>query len=357
MLSDKTLKSQRSNKNSIKRKITIYILSIVILTYLILELLRANFLQLSRPFSTIASVIMFVSYAYIISRFIANLLSYKLTKQVNRMTNIAKAIANSNDLKKRMRISYHEDELSNLEQALNSMLSHLENSFERQKQFISDASHELRTPVSILKGYLDILDEWGKKDNKLLEESIQSMKEETYHMKKLIENLLFLARADQNQLLISYEHIELNHIIEKLIRDTKIIAENLRVNCEVNEVLVIEGDKELILQVLRALVENAIKYTEDNGEIIINSYKEKNFAVIDVIDNGIGISEKDTEMIFDKFYRVEEARNKDTGGSGLGLALVKKIVDMHNGKIDVRSKPHRGTKISIYIPLNGRSEG
>lgn len=347
MLLDKRKKS----KNTIKHKITTFIITIVILTYLVIEVIRAVFLQLSIPFSTIASVIIFISYAYIISRFSANLLSYKFVSQVNRMTDIAKAIANSNDLKKRVNISNHQDELSNLEEALNHMLSQLENAFEKQKQFVSDASHELRTPISIIKGYLDILDGWGKHDSELLDESIQSMKEETYHMKKLIENLLFLARADKGQVSISYEDILLNDMIVKLIRDTKMIAGTRLVSCEVNEVVSINGDKELILQMLRALAENCIKYTEEDGEITINLYKQKNYALIDIIDNGIGICPKDIERIFDRFYRVEEARTKDSGGSGLGLSLVKKIVDIHNGKIDVNSEPGKGTKMSIYIPL------
>lgn len=354
MLFDKiSNKKAVKSKNTIKQKITTYILLAVISSYLILELTRIGirYFQLRGPFSTIVSAILFVSYAYLTSRFIANLLSYKLAKQINRMTDIAKTIASSNDLKKRMKISNHKDELSDLEQALNSMLSQIENSFEKQRQFIADASHELRTPVAIIKGYLDILEEWGKKDAKLLEESIHSMREETYHMKKLIENLLFLARADNKQLFISYEDIKLNNIVEKVIQNTKIINKGFRIESEINEALVIQGDKGLIIQMFRALVENSIKYTESNGEITINLHKEGNYAVIDVIDNGIGIREKDIDRIFDRFYRVEEARNKDTGGSGLGLALVKKIVNIHNGEIKVKSKPLKGTKICIYVPL------
>lgn len=267
------------------------------------------------------------------------------------MTDIAKSIANSKDLKKRVDVSDHPDELSNLEEALNDMLAKLENSFTRQKQFVSDASHELRTPISIIKGYLDILDEWGKEDNTLLDESIQSMKEETYHIKKLIENLLFLARADQEQLVVSYEEIELDNIIKKLIRDTKMIAGKRTVKCDANEAVIINGDKELILQMLRSLVENCIEYTEKNGEITINLYKEKNYALIHIIDDGIGICAKDIERIFDRFYRVEEARTKDSGGSGLGLSLVKKIVDIHNGRINVTSELGKGTKMSVYMPL------
>ncbi len=348
MLFDKRSKSKNI---TIRHKVTVYIFSIVILTYLIIELIRVIFFQLSSPFNILVSVSIFTGYAYVISRLTANWLSYKLAKQINRMTGIAIAIANSNDLKKRMRISNHQDELSNLEEALNSMLSQIEDSFERQKQFVSDASHELRTPISIIKGYLDILDEWGKKDSTLLDESIQSMKEETYHMKKLIENLLFLARGDQGQLLMSCADLQLNHIIKKMVQDTKMIAEGRIIKCDVNEGIVIQGDKELILQMLRALVENSVKFTEDNGEITVNSFQQKNTAIIEVMDNGIGISQKDVKRIFDRFYKVEEARNKDTGGSGLGLALVKKIVDMHNGKIDVSSELGKGTKIRIYIPI------
>lgn len=354
MLFDKILNQQnrkRKRSKTIRHKMTTIILCVLIFTYAMSEITRIIFVHLKRPFNIVVAGIIFISYAYFISDFTANLLSYKFVSQVNKMTDIAKAIANSKDLEKRVYVSDHPDELSNLEEALNGMLVKLENSFKREKQFVADASHELRTPISIIKGYLDILDEWGKEDNTLLDESIQSMKEETYHMKKLIENLLFLARADQGQLVVSYEEIELGNIIEKLICDTKMIAGERIVKCDVNEALIINGDKELILQMLRSLVENCIKYTEENGEITINLYKEKNHALVDIIDDGIGICAKDIERIFDRFYRVEEARTKDSGGSGLGLSLVKKIVDIHNGRIDVTSEPGNGTKMSIYIPL------
>lgn len=354
MLYDKIsnhIKKGKKHNKTIKHKITTFIFSILILTYFIIKLISTIHLWVNSPYNIIAEVIIFVCYAYLISRFIANLLSYKFVSQVNSMTNIAKAIANSNDLKKRVNISDHQDELSNLEEALNSMLSQLDNAFERQRRFVSDASHELRTPVSIIKGYLDILDEWGKEDPTIFNESINSMKEETHNMKRLIENLLFLARSDQGQLLMNYEDIELTKIIKKLIRDTRMIAGNCKVQCWVNESLVIQGDKELILQMFRAIVDNSIKYTEDYGQIIINAIKEKEYALIDIIDNGIGISEKDVRKIFDRFYRVEEARVKDSSGSGLGLALVQKIVDIHKGKIGVSSELGKGTKMSIYLPL------
>lgn len=340
-----------SDKKTINHKITNSIFFVLVLTYGIIELIKTIFLHLESPFGIFIGGIIFITYAYLISSYVAGLFSYKFISQVNRMTDTAKAIANSKDLKKRVNISEHPDELSNLEEALNSMLTQLENAFERQRRFVSDASHELRTPVSIMKGYLDILDDWGKGDSKLLAESIKSMKEETQHMKKLIENLLFLAKADEGQLQINCEDIQLNTVIEKLIHDTRMIAGSRNVECRINEPLIIKGDQELILQMLRALVENSIKYTNDNGEITINLHKEKKYALIDIIDNGIGISQEDVKRIFDRFYRVEEARSKDSGGSGLGLALVKKIADMHEGKIKIHSKLGEGTKMIIYIPL------
>lgn len=354
MLFDKILNRQRRKRKrskDIRHKMTTVILIVLIFTYAMSEITRIIFLHLKTPFNILVAGIIFISYAYFISDFTANLISYKFVSQVNKMTDIAKAISNSKDLKKRVDVSDHPDELSSLEEALNGMLDKLENAFEKQKQFVSDASHELRTPLSIIKGYLDILDEWGKKDDILLDESIQSMKEETYHMKKLLENLLFLARTDQGQLVVSYEYTKLDNIIEKLICDTKMIAGERTIKCNISETVTINGDKELILQMLRALVENCIKYTEENGEITINLYKQENYALIEVIDNGIGISEKDIQKIFDRFYRVKEVRTKDSGGNGLGLSLVKKIVDIHNGKINVTSELGKGTKMSVYIPL------
>ncbi len=354
MLFDKILNcknKKRKRNKTIRHKIATMIMCVLIFTYGISELIRIIFSHLKSPFNFLIGGIIFISYVYLISDYTANLLSFKFVHQVNRMTDLAKAIANSDDLKKRVSISNHEDELSNLEESLNSMLDKLQDSFEKQRRFVSDASHELRTPISIIQGYLDILDEWGKKDTSLLDESVKSMKEETYHMKMLIENLLFLARSDQGQLHVNYDEIELNLIIEKLIKDTRLIAKDKTIDNEINEPLIINGDRELILQMLRAIVQNSIKYTGNDGRIIINSYKENSYAVIDIIDNGIGIEQKNLDKIFERFYRVEEARSKDNGGSGLGLALVQKIINIHNGRINVNSEIGKGTKMSIYLPF------
>lgn len=344
-------KGKKHNK-TIKHKTQTVFIGIIILTIIIIKLIDIIVSNVISPLNIIITIVVYFVYIFYVSSFAAGLLSFKFVDQVNRMTGVAKAIANSKNLEKRVKQSSREDELKNLEEALNSMLDKLENSFDKQRRFVSDASHELRTPVSILKGYLDILNEWGLKDEQILKESIESMKEETYHMKKLIENLLFLARADQGHIPLSIHRIELKSIIEKLITDIKLISINREISCEVNEVVQINGDSELILQLLRALAENSIKYTDDDGSIIINLNKKKNYARIDIIDDGIGIPKKDIEKVFERFYRVEEARDKNSGGSGLGLSLVKRIVDMHDGKIEIESQQGKGTKIGILLPIS-----
>lgn len=352
MLSNKINIPKRKHNKTIQHKITATIFYLIILTYIIVKLLNIIFNHLITPYNTIITICIFIIYSYLISSFIAKVLSYKFVDQVNNMANLAKAIARSKDLNRRVSISKQQDELSNLEEALNEMLNQIEIYYEKQQRFVSDASHELRTPIAIIKGYLDILDDWGKDDPMLLNESIKSMQEETYHMKKLIENLLFLAKSDQQQVSYEFELLQLDTLIDKVVKNSNLISKGKTIKSIISDPVQIIGDKELILQMLRALIENSIKYTSEAGLIIINCRKKNEFAKIEIIDDGIGISSKNLDEIFDRFYRVEEARDKNSGGSGLGLSLVKSIIDIHKGKITIDSELGKGTKINVFLPLN-----
>ena len=251
------------------------------------------------------------------------------------------ALNNNKELTRKSQLIDAKDRLGNLIKEKNLT--------EKQNKFVADASHELRTPLAVMQGYIDILDSWGKNDPKVLDESVLSMKNEVFSMKHLIEKLLFLARGESGKIKLNKSIIQLNHLIEKIVRDTEIITENHQILSDRNDELEIEVDEQLILQAIRALIDNSIKYTPENGEIIINSTNLAEVAKIEIIDNGIGVDKEDISKVFNRFYRVDESRNKKTGGNGLGLSIVKKIIELHNGSVKIESEKGKGTTITIFL--------
>lgn len=277
--------------------------------------------------------------------------SKRLLSPIYYMTQTVKEIS-INDLHKRLDISGSKDELKDLAKTFNDMLDRIQNSVELQNQFVSDASHELRTPISVIQGYANLLDRWGKDDRQVLEESISAIKSESKNMKILIENLLFLARGDKNSQNTHKENFKINELISEILKETELIDSNHNILNEKNEEFIINGDKNLIKEAIRIFADNSIKYTPTGGKIKLNSYKNNNKAIIIIEDTGIGISKDDLKYIFNRFYQVDKARTKQDGGTGLGLSIAKWIIDNHNGKIDVNSTLNVGTTIKIELPIN-----
>lgn len=278
-------------------------------------------------------------------------LSRKMLKPIEWITNSAKNIT-IHDLDERIDVHGPDDELKELGETLNEMIDRLQESFEREKQFVSDASHELRTPISVIQGYIDILDRWGKDDKEVLEESISAIKSETFNMKKLIEQLLFLARGDNKKYKLECSEFCLNELIEDLVKETKMIDSKHTIINDVNDKTRINADFDAIKQLLRIIIDNSIKYTPEPGDIFIESKKKNNYVEIRVKDTGVGIPKEEQPYIFDRFFRVDKSRSKDTGGSGLGLAIAKWIVKKHSGSIYVESELGKGTQIIIKLPQN-----
>lgn len=231
-------------------------------------------------------------------------------------------------------------------------LSPVENAHNQQKQFVSNASHEMRVPLSILSGEMEV----AMRRNRAAEEYrkiIISAKEEIDRLKILIENLLFLARSDYAKQVISFQPVDVTDLLNSLIAEfhLKITQNKLRVKLIPDEEMVILNAQSQMINILFSnLLDNAIKYTPDRGQIVIEIKKSKRDAVISIKDTGIGIKKVNVEKIFDRFYQVDELRSK-TKGFGLGLAIVKSIVEMHSGRIIVNSKLGVGSTFTVYIPL------
>jgi len=257
---------------------------------------------------------------------------------------------NATRLDTRISLSETQSELQSLAEAINSMLDRINASYRSQIRFVSDASHELRTPISVIQGYANLLDRWGKKDEKILQEGIDAIKNETANMKTLVEQLLFLARGDNNTMTLQMERFELSALAEEVLRETQMIDEGHEYASSLSPVY-IHGDKALIKQATRILIDNAIKYTPAGREISLQVGRDGNFARLTVQDEGIGIVPEAVPHIFDRFFRTDESRARATGGSGLGLSIAKWITERHGGHLEVLSRVDVGTRISILLPV------
>ncbi len=276
--------------------------------------------------------------------------SRKLLSPIDTMTKLVKEIS-INDLDKRLDVRGSKNELKDLAITFNDTLNRLEESIEKQNQFISDASHELRTPISVIQGYANLLNRWGKDDKEVLEESLEAIKNESENMKILVENLLFLARGDKNTQKINKEKFTLNQLMEEILTETKLIDDNSHhIALERNEEVIINADKNLIKEALRIFLDNSIKYTPSGGTIKLSAYQKNNRAIITIVDNGVGISKEHLPHIFDRFYRTDKSRGRESGGTGLGLSIAKWIIDNHSGTIYIDSKIDVGTNVTVELP-------
>ena len=250
----------------------------------------------------------------------------------------------------RIQIDELQDELKNVAIAINDMLDRINESYAAQARFVSDASHELRTPIAVIQGYANLLSRWGTEDEKTLSESVTAIKDESESMKDLVEQLLFLARGDSNRINMLIERIELSGLVDEVVAESRLIDDShvFKVSCD--EVAV-SADRGLLKQALRILVDNAIKYTDKGGEITISAITEDGRARLSVSDSGIGIKSDVLPTVFDRFVRADESRTRATGGAGLGLSIAQWITTRHNGHMDILSREGIGTRITLVLPL------
>ena len=248
------------------------------------------------------------------------------------------------------RLSTGDKDLQGLEEAINSMLARMHAAYRQQAQFVSDASHELRTPIAVIQGYVRMLDRWGKDDEKVLEESIAAIKTETGHMKTLVEQLLFLARGDSGRQQLNPEPMDLSGLMAEVLEEYRMIDEGHEWRQGRLEPAPVNADPALIKQAVRILVDNAVRYTPEGGSIRLSAGMIEGRAFFEVQDGGIGIAEEDVPRIFDRFFRADPARARASGGTGLGLSIARWIVERHEGHFEVISRPELGTRIRVVLP-------
>lgn len=259
------------------------------------------------------------------------------------------------NLSTRLDISGTKDELKDLAQTFNSMLNEIEVGYDSQRRFVSDASHELRTPIAVIKGYGNMLKRWGKDDAEVLEESIDAIIDETENMHSLVESLLFIARNDKNSLAMDMADFDISELMREIVKETNMIDSDHNINSEIVYEGTYYGSIDKLKQALRVFIDNSIKYTPDGGNIDIKLRDSEKEVFISIVDDGIGISEEDLPKIFERFYRADKSRTKldgsaKTGGTGLGLAIAKIIIEQHGGSLHAESKLNEGTKLTVILP-------
>jgi len=279
----------------------------------------------------------------------------------------AAALDHIDDLSEDARIAVKEKELEGLEAAVNNMLKRLSESQKRQIRFVDDASHELRTPIAVIQGYVGMLDRWGKDDPEVREEAIGAIKAETEHMKVLVEQLLFLARGESDRLEFTMAPVDGCDMMRELWEEYRMIDPDHQYDLrlprrdgvpagdgvpaeEETLPLTVTADEAMLKQSLRTMLDNAKKFTPKNGTITLTARtaEGREEVILEIADSGIGIPPEDLPRIFDRFWRGAAARS-DISGSGLGLSIAKWIVERHGGRIDAASAPGLGTRIGVCL--------
>lgn len=271
---------------------------------------------------------------------------------VEKITRTAERITQHN-LSERLPVSNTGDELERLSVSLNRMIARLDDAFQNSKRFVADASHELRTPLTILRGELENLIEDSRLDAELRERA-ESMFEEAVRLSRIVEQLFTLSRLDAGEAQAEWSRFDLAGLAKTTAEQMSLLAEdkNISIACNASQPVVVEGDAARLKQVVVNLLDNAIKYTPENGAVQLRVRPVNGHAELEVEDNGVGIPSEALPHVFERFYRVDQIRSGDTEGAGLGLSIAKAICSAHGAEIEAVSTPAHGSCFRIKLPLS-----
>jgi heavy metal sensor kinase len=277
------------------------------------------------------------------------LLASKSLAPVRWMAEQAKTISDKN-LHHRLEIGAANEELTLLAASFNELLSRLDRSFEAMRRFVADASHELRTPIAVIRGEADVsLDhDRGPAEYK---ESLAIIQDEARRLTRLVDDLLNLTRADAGHVNLHVEEFYINDVLAECCRSMQAKATGKKVSLEFRfpEDMAYRGDQELIRRLVLNLLENAIRYTPEGGRVLVSLKDSTGEVRIRVADTGIGIPPEAAPHVFERFYRGDQARSRQNGGFGLGLSIVKWIAESHHGSVELTSQPGQGTTFTVLL--------
>ena len=288
---------------------------------------------------------------------LALLVGYSITRRaflpIEEIRRTAETIGAGSDLSARISTERTQGEIRQLAETFNEMFERLETSFEHERQFTSDASHELRTPVAVITSQAEyaLLPDATTEEQR---EGLEVILEQAGKMSALISQLLLLARADNGTQQLSMAPTDLSLLAEEAAEQCRgsALQRQIRLELEIQPDVIVEGDPESLSRALRNLLENAIQYGRTGGFVKLKLGMEENSAVCSVQDDGIGISAEDLPRIWQRFYRADPSRNPSGSNTGLGLALVKWIVEAHHGSIHAESAPGQGSRFTFRLPLH-----
>ena len=299
-----------------------------------------------------ATLLLSIPAAILLSMVGGALLARQAIEPLDRMTSTAQKIS-ADRMNERIQLEGADIELRRLAESFNEMLERLDQSFKQIRQFTADASHELRTPVTILMGETDLALN-GLLDYEECRAALSSRREELQRMSRIIDDLLTLSQFDHSQQMLHRTPLDFSDLVIEVCEQQRNQARSKAVELELTRTApaMMEGDSSRLRQMVRNLLDNAIKYTPGGGKVTIELEQSNGSFELRISDNGIGIPSEDLPHIFDRFYRVDKARTRAEGGTGLGLSIVKQVVEAHVGKLKVRSEVGAGTVMTVVMGNN-----
>jgi heavy metal sensor kinase len=304
---------------------------------------------------TLRSLLVVLAIAYPVTLIVASaggiFLASRALAPIDHVTRLAKRIS-ADDLSQRIDIALPDDEVGELARTFNEMIARLDAAFQRQRQFTADASHEMRTPLTAIKGQIEVALS-RPRDAEAYREVLQDANEEVDRLIRLVGSLLTLARADAGEIPLAAEPVSVGDLVSSVVQQVRPAAEAKRIAIEVltGPDVTVRADQDLLLQLLLNLLDNALKYTAEGGRVSVGWEVGGASARVWVEDTGIGIDASEQPRIFDRFYRVDKARSRAGGGAGLGLSISRWIAEAHKGGVSVESSPGRGALFTVTLPL------
>lgn len=271
-------------------------------------------------------------------------------RPLRRITESAREITDGSDLSRRIQLSPGRDEVHELADTFNDMMGRLERSFDAERQFTSDASHELRTPVTVILAECEMAEKMPE-DTEAVQESVTEIHKQARKMSELIGKLLAYTRLEQGTRRIDREELDLSGLVEDVCEEQRTVAaRNIKIECEASPDVLVNGDVALLISLVQNLVTNAVKYGKDGGHVWVKVYSEGSKACVSVRDDGIGIGEEDLACIWNRFYQADRSRSDESRGIGLGLSLAQQIARLHGGRITASSRPGEGSEFIFSMP-------
>lgn len=324
-----------------------------------------TYVRLAMPFSGVSqsALMLLPSFfiAFVIAFFFVWLMSKRMADSILKpLQEISAVIRNADFGKEKIEFqnySYSElQEITDTLQTMNNQIAKNLENLEREKQirqeFFTNASHELKTPLTSIRGYSELLRQHAITDPDQIDHCLDCVLKESDHMTKLINDILTISKLEAKDYVVQKSHIKLKDLLENVLNSLSVQAKAMNLDIDAScENVTVYANLDHIQGILYNLISNAIKYNKPNGKIIIIIKERLDNILIKVMDTGIGISKEDQEKVFQRFYRVDKQRSKIVAGTGIGLAIVKHIVQFYNGSISLKSKENEGTSIEISLPI------